>query len=284
MAAGKKIDSAKAKTKGVAFGKWAKIDRAQRNMFLAVCGASVILGITIVGVIQFSKTIAFNAKLITEKDKVIKDYVSIQNSLKSISDQIGELTNNENLEVVARTRANDCVKMADSSIIESDSIEDIEVARTCTALRVIPDAMPSSKNEEATLSSMNQLLLWSNGGTGVGLKAISGDSNNVSASPSMGEGSTMSNISLSLSLNDEATRIKGALSTIEDSIRNYDISDIKIQWSGDEFDNSGVYIPPTIEVNGTFNAYYSNPVSIEKQSKKICADDQSEKCTGRKKK
>jgi hypothetical protein len=171
--------------------------------------------------------------------------------------------------------------MADSSITESESIKDIEVARTCTALRVIPDAMPSSPNSEATLASMNQLLLWSNNGDGVEIDGISGsDAMNLSSSV---EGSTMTGIGVSLSLNDEATKIKGALNTIENSIRNYDIASANIKWSGDGYDDDGVYHPSKIEMSASFNAYYSNPVSIMKQSKKICADDTSEKCTGRKK-
>jgi hypothetical protein len=79
-----KGEKAKGRGKGVAFAKWAKIDKAQRNMFLAVCAASIVLGVTVVSIIYFAKVIAFNGKLISEKDKIIKDYKSIQTSLNNI--------------------------------------------------------------------------------------------------------------------------------------------------------------------------------------------------------
>ena len=280
-----KSDAEKGKGKGVAFGKWAKIDKAQRNMFLAVCGASVVLGITVVGIVYFAKVISFNAKLIGEKTTIIEDYKSIQSSLQSISNQVNELTGTEGLEVVGRTRAGDCINRTATKITDSSSMEEIEIARTCTALRVIPDALPSSENQEAMLASLNQLLLWSNDNNGVEIEGLS--SSDVDAPAFTDENgstvtTTMKSIGAALSLEDESTKVKGALDIIENSIRNYDIASASIEWSGDNYDDDGVYHPQTISLNASFNAYYSNSVNIEKQKKKVCADDQSEKCTGRK--
>lgn len=282
-----KSQSAKGRGKGVAFGKWAKIDSAQRNMFFAVCGASIVLGITIVGIIYFAKVITFNATLIGEKTKIIKDYSSIQDSLKSISAQVDGMTEDKSLEVVSRNRAADCLNRKATKVTESSSKEEIEVVRTCTALRAIPDALPSSENSEAMLASLNQLLLWSNNGGGVSIEGLSGaDTDGVSFVDENGTQiqTTMTNIGAALSLEDEATKVKGALDTIESSIRNYDIAAATIEWSGDNYDDDGVYHPQVITLNASFNAYYSNPVNIQKKSKKICASKDSEKCTGRKKK
>lgn len=282
-----KSQAAKGKGKGVAFGKWAKIDKAQRNMFFAVCGASVVLGITIVGIVYFAKVIGFNAKLIGEKTAIIEDYKSIQNSLKSISNKVNDLTENEGLEVVGRTRASDCLSRSATKITESSSIEEVEVARTCTALRVIPDALPSKSNSEAMLASLNQLLLWSNGYAGVeieGLSAADVDAPSFKDENGSAIKTNMKTLGAALSLEDDATKVKGALDMIENSIRNYDIASASIEWSGDNYDRDGVYHPQRINLGATFNAYYSDSVSIEKQRKKVCADDTSEKCTGRKSK
>lgn len=282
-----KTQAEKGKGKGVAFGKWAKIDKAQRNMFFAVCGASVVLGITIVGIIYFSKVISFNATLIGEKAAVIEDYKDIQNSLVNISNQVNNLAVDDTLEVVGRTRAADCLNRSAKMLTESSSVEDLEVTRTCTALRVIPDAMPSSANTEAMLAGLNQLLLWSNDGNGVLIEGLSGtDTDGVSFVDENGNAikTTMSAMGAAVSIEDDADKVKGALDTIENSIRNYDIAAASIEWSGDNYDDDGVYHPQRISLSASFNAYYSNSVSIEKQKKKVCASKESAKCTGKKKK
>ena len=282
-----KTQAEKGKGKGVAFGKWAKIDKAQRNMFFAVCGASVVLGIAIVGIIYFSKVISFNATLIGEKAAIIEDYKDIQNSLVSISNQVNNLAVDDTLEVVGRTRAADCLNRSAKMLTESSSVEDLEVTRTCTALRVIPDAMPSSANTEAMLASLNQLLLWSNDGNGVLIEGLSGtETDGVSFVDENGNAikTTMSTMGAAVSIEDDADKVKGALDTIENSIRNYDIAAASIEWSGDNYDDDGVYHPQRISLSASFNAYYSNSVSIEKQKKKVCASKESAKCTGKKKK
>ena len=278
-----KTDAEKGKGKGVAFGKWAKIDKAQRNMFLAVCGTSVVLGVTIVSIIYFAKVIAFNGKLIGEKDVIINDYKSIQSSLNSISTAVDELRSDEKLEVVSRTRASDCMKLTkklDTEGEDASGISDIELARICTSLRVIPDAIPSKENVEATLASLNQLLLWSDGA--IQIEGISGtDDTDSSLTLYDDEGkevaTSLKTVGASLSLEDTAARIHKALDTIEKSIRNYDIASASIAFSsGDSTDAE------SIELHTTFRAYYSDAVNIEKQSKKVCADDTSDKCTGKK--
>jgi len=281
-----KTDAQKGKGKGVAFGKWARIDKAQRNMLLAVCGTSVILGVTVVSIIYFAKVIAFNGKLIGEKDTIIKDYKSIQTSLNTIKDKVESLKSDEKLEVVSRTRAADCMKLTsklnvdeegESSDEETSVVSDIELARICTSLRVIPDAIPSKENVEATLASLNQLLLWSDGA--IQIEGISGaDVENATLYDENGTPvqTTLKPIGASLSIDDTTYRVHKALDTIENSIRNYDIASASITFSGDSRDSE------SIELHTTFRAYYSSTAGIEKQSKKVCADDSSDKCTGKK--
>lgn len=286
-----KTDAAKGKGKGAAFAKWAKIDKAQRNMFLAVCGASVILGVTIVAIVYSVKVISFNAKLIGEKDKIIKDYTTIQSNLESISTQVNEMTNNEKLEVVARNRASDCSTITTSKMEKFD-ISEIELARTCSALRIIPDALPSLGNLEATSASMNQLLLWSDPSLnieGISVADVSeypmGNSNNdgnegeeILQDENVSSDSTLQPIGVSVAIEDESNKVRRALDTIERSVRNFDIMSASIEFSGGIEDDDGEYIPEKISLSAIFRAYYSKEVSIEKKSKKICADDASEGC------
>ena len=81
-------------------------------------------------------------------------------------------------------------------LASADGIDDVELARTCTALRVIPDALPSKLNKEATLASMNQLLNWSNNGSG-----IESISSGEASGGSIGDGLTVDPIGAIAKLN-----------------------------------------------------------------------------------
>ena len=96
--------SSKSGGKTVAIGKRAKIDSAQRYMLIFVGVASVLLGITVVAVIYFAKTISFNAKLIAAKDEIITVYKNTQKNLDSISNKISGLSTHDYLESVGRMR------------------------------------------------------------------------------------------------------------------------------------------------------------------------------------
>jgi hypothetical protein len=87
---------------------------------------------------------------------------------------------------------------------------------------------------------------------------------------------TLQPIGASLSIDDTTERVHRALNTIENSIRNFDIASASISFSGDSTESD------SIELHATFSAYYSSPVNIETQSKKICADNGSTECTGKK--
>ena len=283
----KKTDAEKGKGKGVAFGKWAKIDKAQRNMLVAVCVASIALGVTAVCAIYFVKVIAFNGKLIDEKSKVIADYKSIQSNLDSLSSAVEELKTNESLEAVARTRSYDCSMLMENPTSQ-DVVSEVEIAKVCSALRVIPDALPSLLNKEATLASLNQLLLLSN--PSINIEALSGtdvdyvpsfngedeedEEEYVEEEDEDGESGSLQVIGASLVINDTVANVYNALDTIENSIRNYDLLSATIGYSGDSRNSD------TIELSATYGAYYSNSVDITKKSKKVCADNNSTKCTG----
>ena len=260
----------KSNEKGAALAKRSKIDTMQRNMFAGVCIASIIFGVSLVGIVRLSKTISFNSRVIGEKDKVINGYKQIQSDLDALKTNVSNLVSNENLESVARYRADECYGNSTKEIDNEDYKDQaIELARTCSALRVIPDALPSSNNTEATLSSMNQLLYWSNNKAGVTFDALS---SNFGGDAGSEVTESVHVVSVSLDLEDTADNIHGALAEIENSIRNFDISSANISWSGKSL------ISGELKLSASYSAYYSDPVSPEPRSRNVCASATSQAC------
>jgi hypothetical protein len=260
------------KVKGVAIGKRAKIDKAQSIMLGAVCGASLVLGITIVGVIYLGKTINYNGKLIEQESAAAKSYETVQTNLKAVADGVRALGANKNLESVALNTVNrkECLNFNVNESITPDNIENF---RNCSALRVIPDTVPTSeKNISAALGSMTQLLMWSNNGAGVSFEGISeSDATEIFTD-------TFHSIGIAVSVRDEASKVRGALDTVESSIRNFDLQVASIRFgnSGEE----GQEQIPTIEFTGTYSTYYSDKVNVEVVKHILCADTKNEKCPG----
>ncbi len=122
--------------------------------------------------------------------------------------------------------------------------------KSCSALRVIPDALPAYKNEEALLASLNKLYLASNwepeafGSSGsTEVSALSENLNEISIN--------------SLVEADSGTTMS-VLNNIERSIRQFDIRRATFEW------NDGA-------LNLTFQAtaYYTNEAAITETEKTI---------------
>lgn len=256
--------------KEVAILKRAQIDKATSHMLVAVGIASVILGCAAVLSVYFVKWIIFNATVIGEKTAIVDDFTTIQKNASTLESSISDLSYNENLEVVARARDNSCSGYGEEEI---DVTESIGLARICSALRVIPDALPSIQNNEAVYASLNKLFLTA----GVEPESISpGNSNNMGVDVTTGLGA----IAVSLLVEESSSVTRAVLDTIERSIRNYDITTATIAWRSTE--EGGAV--DAIELRGTANAYYSSTVAAELKPKTICADKENTKCTGVKKK
>ena len=254
-------------SKGVALAKRAKIDSAQRNMFIAVMLASIVLGVTIVGTIYLIRMIIFNNDVSAAKDGVIEEYKKAQKSLSELTVKVSDLSKNDKLEVMARTTSRMCDNYSASE--DEDwthmSSERVNLARTCSSLRVISDALPAIYNLDSTRASMNEILRLSNGETGVGIESVTGEKGRVST---VGTGLTnIGGATVSINLLDEASRIRGAMDMIENSIRNFDITAATINWQGDD-----------IQFKATYAAYYSESAEIHKATKLVCADDTSDAC------
>ena len=263
------------KTKGVAIGKRAKIDKAQSIMIGVVCGASLILGITIVGVIYFVKTISYQGKWVSHITDAAKTYESVQNNLNSVAEGVRALGDNENLESVA-TKTPDRKTCMDFDVNEKITPDNVSKFRTCSALRVIPDTIPTSeKNITAALGSMTKLLYVSNGGEGVSFSGIAESEATEIFSD------TFHTIGVGLTLQDYSSKVRNALDTIESSVRNYDLQSAMIRF-GEEKDENDETQPgkATIEFSGTYATYYSDKVNVELHTETLCADPKNESCPG----
>ena len=240
--------------KEVAVRKRAMIDRASRNMFLVVAAASVVLGVTIVGAIHISKWIAFNAKVIGEKAKIIDDYNTSLKNLPALEGAIERLSSNEDLEAVARKREVICESF------EGEKYTSVMALRECSALRVIPDALPATQNPEALLASLNKVFLLS----GTTPEALSpSDTGAVNATTGVDA------IPISLSISGDGTLTKTVLDNIEKSIRTFEMGTVTIEWRGQD----------TILLRGQSSAFYSQEKTAELLKRTVNADDSKKKGT-----
>ena len=279
MAITKPSSSSSKNEKGVAFEKRARMDKTQQEILMICCLASAIIGFTLVGATFLIRKISYNKRVISAYDTVIDTYKDIQKSLISIEGQISGLTSNENLESVGRKRDSDaCRNYAATEGLHGIKADELELVKTCSSLRVISDAMPSKKNMEATLSSLNQLLNWANNKEGVRFEGLSAMQGSVLSSQGFKKVTNANNkknanntihvMNSSLKMIDSPTAIKSALAMIESSVRNFDIVQAQISFNGDQ----------EIELSTTFGAYYSDPAALSTQDRVVCADVESEKC------
>lgn len=123
--------------------------------------------------------------------------------------------------------------------------------KSCSALRIIPDALPAFRNEEALLASLNKLFLDSNwqpeslspGGTSSNSKLKNG----------------LHALSVNLSIEADTGTTMNVLHNIERSIREFNIERATIEWSGQD--------TLTLQANST--AYYMDESSISESQKTI---------------
>lgn len=241
-----------------AIKKRALIDQANKNMFMVVAAASVVLGVSIVGAIYLGKLISFNAKVIGEKGKIIDDYNTSLKNLPTLNSTVVELAENENLEVVGRKREVQCEAIEGNV---NELFVDVESLRECSALRVIPDALPATRNTEALLASLNKVFITA----GINPEQLS-PSDSSGSSPVDG----VDIIPVKLSVAGDSSAVRSLLDSIERSIRTFEMTTVSIEWR-----NNGAIL-----LSGQAHAFFSSEISAEFKTKIVNADDS----TGGKKK
>lgn len=142
------------------------------------------------------------------------------------------MAQNESLESVARQRNENCYgedgqridfnKLYEETSDETEKKQYLQSAKICSALRVIPDALPAQKNTEALMASLNQILVLA----GVEPENLSPrDEVFTEVFPGV------SAIPVSLRLEGADSKVVSALDTIEKSIREFDMTVATIEWT-----------------------------------------------------
>ena len=140
--------------------------------------------------------------------------------------------------------------------VESNNEKEISDAtllmQSCSALRIIPDALPAFRNEEALLASLNKLFLDSNWQP----ESLSPGGNSTAKKYKNG----LQALSVSVSVEADTGTTMNVLHNIERSIREFDIERATIEWSGDN--------TLTLVANST-TAYYMDKSTIQETEQSI---------------
>ena len=212
-----------------------------------------------------SGTIYTNEELATCNPNDL-DVSSVQNTLRSnilqimaANSALGSVAN-EDLSYCVNTETNKNFTYSEMNEIYNEAIKSndttkiataTELIQVCSALRVIPDALPSYRNEEALLSSLNRIFIMSNWEpeslSPTGTYQLAGFGNNLYKIP------------VQLSVDADAGTTKNILDNIERSIREFDVQRATIEWSGET----------SLTLNAELDAYYTALSTVTTESKTV---------------
>ena len=189
-----------------------------------------------------------NGRLSTEElENCHPNEVSLNKVTKSLRyNVLSNMAQNADLESVARMRNTNCYdeggnridfnKLYEQSTDEVEKQRFLQSSKICSALRVIPDALPAQQNTEALMASLNQIFLL----TQWEPERLSPRDDNVKTDI---EGVGV--IPVSLRIEGEDQIVMAVLNNIEHSIREFDITLATIEWT-----NAG------LSLQASANSYY----------------------------
>lgn len=182
---------------------------------------------------------------------------------------LSEMAENEDLESVARMRNENCynedgMKIDFNELYEqsTDEIERqryLQSAKICSALRVIPDALPARKNTEALMASLNQIFIltgWEPERLTPRDDVIVSDIEGVDVIP------------VTLRVDGSDQTVLSVLDKIERSIRTFNITSGTVEW-----DAGG------ISLQAAANAYYLVDLPQIESFKTVYADSKKKSTT-----
>ena len=270
--------------KDIAISKTLKISRAQQYMILSVLGATLFLGSAIFLTSNFIRQISFNTKVIMEEEKSMVDYTNVikdtgvctapsgsvysDDELKKCEPDsieveqvkgslrykiLRELAANRALNSVPKEDDSNCKNSEGQNLTYEELTEASQKIRSCSALRVIPDALPAYKNEEALLASLNKLFKVSN------WEPETIQPTGMSSTSSLENAVNLNTISVSLMLETDSATTMNVLHNIEKSIREFNIYKATIEWSGDM----------SLQLMANATAYYMDESTITESNKTI---------------
>ena len=183
------------------------------------------------------------------------------------------MANNKNLEDVARPSLAACYdntgqkidwqQKFDDAKSDEEQARDLDMLKMCSSLRVIPEALPAQANEEALMSSLNQIFIISN---------WEPESLSPSGNVSIGD-SGLSTIPISLSVAADANKTLTVLDNIERSIRTFDLQTATISWSRNNY----------LSLRAQGVAYYTQDSDVVESNETVYATEALKKKAGSKK-
>ncbi len=195
------------------------------------------------------------------------DSTSMPNSLRY--NVMVNMADNADLESVARDSQENCYdndgkkidwqEKYDSTTNDEEKAEYLSMLKICSALRVIPDALPAQANEEALMSSLNKIFNISRWEP----EALSPSGNATSGN----EG--LSTIPVSLSVESSSDTTMTVLSNIERSIRTFDLQTATISWSTNN----------NLSLQSQGVAYYTENAGVVESNKTVYASNNAKKNT-----
>ena len=144
---------------------------------------------------------------------------------------------------------NELIRAYNETTTTEDRLAANQRIRSCSALRIIPDALPAFQNEEALLASLNKLFIAS--GWEPESISPSGEAPTASVTPGV------NSMSVRLSIQGGSGVTMTVLNNIERSIRVFNIERASIEWSSDN----------ALDLNAQATAYYMDEAGIIESSK-----------------
>ena len=177
------------------------------------------------------------------------------------------MANNTDLEEVGRASLDECYGVDGKKVNFTNLYNRAEtneqrmyylyMTRMCSALRVIPDALPAQRNTEALMASLNQIFLLSNW-----VPESLAPSDVVPKTKI--EGLEVIPLSLIVEANSKTTL--NVLDNIEKSIRTFEVSSATISWSGED----------RLELRASANSFYTNSVTVQESTKVVYASEKAQ--------
>lgn len=212
-----------------AFAKQLKISQAQQYMLIAVLMAGIVVGVSVGMMVKMISGIDFSANVIAKEEESVAKYEKMLENVSILRNKIVDgLANDAALKSVAREKE--------------------------TALQVIPDALPAYKNEEALLASLNKIFQVSDW-----------EPENIQPTGEESEYGIdgMRSIGVSMAIETDAATVMRVLDNINRSIREFDINQAKIEWSGSD----------SLSFRAQATAYYTDPSALVEKNTTMRRDN-----------
>ena len=289
-------------------GKRIKISKIQQHMMLAVLVTSLVFGVSLVLSIYFVKYIAFNTKVIDEKDSAISDYYTAIKNVgicidKNKDGKYSEKELNEckpdeiQVDEIPNTlRYNVLVGMAENNDLESVARDDVTDMETCydkvtmkkkDFSKLYQEAQTDEERDQffynfklcsslrvvpdALPASENKEALLSSMNQIFLLSGVELDALSPSTSSAASPVAGLQTMPVAVSVKDDAQKTTVLLRNFERSVRSFYFTNAVIAWRG------GVNGATNIELSAQALAFYTNEVEASEKTRTIYASPEAKK-------